>query len=147
MFKYHSVAWTRTVEVNECLVFVGGARERIARSPRIIYEISGDYGKRDSDAEWLAPKSDYYAAHNNARAYTRGINGRTLLRSTLQNENQIGSLNNIKSGDANGFINYSTGQIPVPKRFLINFLIEFLITRFRLRIVVECTEILHISSQ
>lgn len=74
---------TRTVSVNECLVFVGGARERIARSPRIIYEISGDYGKRDSDAEWLAPKSDYYAAHNNARAYTRGINGRTVLRSTL----------------------------------------------------------------
>lgn len=57
-------------QVNECLVFIGGGRERIARSPRIIYEISGDYGKRDSDAEWLAPKSDYYAAHNNARAYT-----------------------------------------------------------------------------
>lgn len=56
--------------VNECPVFIGGRRERIARSPRIIYEITGDYGKRDSGAEWLAPKSDYYAAHNNAHAYT-----------------------------------------------------------------------------
>lgn len=77
IFKFHvhaandiGASEAELKQVNECLVFIGGGRKRIARSPRIIYEISGDYGKRDSDAEWLAPKSDYYAAHNNARAYT-----------------------------------------------------------------------------
>ena len=70
LIQFSNFPRRRIKQLNECLVFIGGGRDWIARSPRIIYEISGDYGKRDSDAEWLAPKSDYYATHNNARAYT-----------------------------------------------------------------------------
>lgn len=35
-----------------------------ARSARIIYEITGDYGKRDRDIKWLVPKAYYYVTHN-----------------------------------------------------------------------------------
>lgn len=55
------------------------ADEHVSRRPRIIYEITGDYRQRDSAAEWLAPKSDYYAAHNNDRSHAFHYPSRVVI--------------------------------------------------------------------
>lgn len=39
-------------------------RTLAVRAQRIIYEITGDYGKRDSDTKWLVPKTDYHVSRS-----------------------------------------------------------------------------------